>query len=72
MCIGFYSCICTKVYELCMCTSCRNKSLKETKHIWDNVTENKTRLCGSGFKVTECNKIEWVSVSFIRMWTVII
>ena len=41
-----------------MCTSCRNKSLKETKHIWDNVTENKTRLCGSGFKVTECNKIE--------------
>ena len=50
-----------------MCASYRKKSLKETKHTWDNVTENKTRLCGSGFKVIECNKIELISVSFIKM-----
>ena len=31
--------------------------------MWDNVTENKTGLSGSGFKITECNKIEWISIT---------
>ena len=31
--------------------------------MWDNVTENKARLSGSGFKITECNKIEWISIT---------
>ena len=31
--------------------------------MWDNVTENKARLSGSGFKISKCNKIELISIT---------
>ena len=31
--------------------------------MWYNMTENKSRLSGSGFNITECNKIEWISIT---------
>ena len=31
--------------------------------MWDNMTENKSRLSGSGFNIIECNKIEWISIT---------
>ena len=34
--------------------------------MWDNVTENKARLSGSSFKITECNKIELISITMFH------
>ena len=31
--------------------------------MWENVTENKARLSGSGFKITKCNKIGLISIT---------